>query len=266
MHGGPAGFRRFGVEWLTGLVDAIGADQVDIVGSSMGGYLGRAFALAQPERVRRLVQIGVGVRPGTWVATDLGPGRTRRRPSRTRPPRQGMGRGGVAGWRVVSGGGDRRAVVWDVTTRKEIAQISCPVYELAIGPLRTGESTLVIAYESSEFSLWQSSMNHRTNCLCIQPDGSWVIRAEWGKILGVFPAHSGGSGCRLRTAGASAGDPAARTAHETAVADIRVSSGEESTPQHPRHIAVSAHGPSRMRQGQKAVTRALAPTGASYRM
>jgi len=48
---------------------------------------------------------------------------------------------------VVSGGGDRRAVVWDVTTRKEIAQISCPVYELAIGPLRTGESTLVIAYE-----------------------------------------------------------------------------------------------------------------------
>src|SRR5512140_1481215 len=25
--------------------------------------------------------------------------------------------------RVVSGGGDRRAVVWDVTTRKEIAQI-----------------------------------------------------------------------------------------------------------------------------------------------
>ena len=49
--------------------------------------------------------------------------------------------------RVVSGGGDRRAVVWDVTTRKEIAQISCPVYELAIGPLRTSESTLVIAYE-----------------------------------------------------------------------------------------------------------------------
>ncbi len=55
---GPAGFRRFGVDWLTGLVDALGAEQVDIVGSSMGGYLGCAFALAQPERVRRLVQIG----------------------------------------------------------------------------------------------------------------------------------------------------------------------------------------------------------------
>jgi len=54
----PVGFRRFGVEWLTGLVDALGAEQVDIVGSSMGGYLGCVFALAHPERVRRLVQIG----------------------------------------------------------------------------------------------------------------------------------------------------------------------------------------------------------------
>jgi pimeloyl-ACP methyl ester carboxylesterase len=54
----PVGFRRFGVEWLTGLVDALGSDQVDIVGSSMGGYLGCVFALAHPERVRRLVQIG----------------------------------------------------------------------------------------------------------------------------------------------------------------------------------------------------------------
>jgi pimeloyl-ACP methyl ester carboxylesterase len=55
---GPTGFRRFGVDWLTGLVDALGAEQVDIVGSSMGGYLGCVYALAQPERVRRLVQIG----------------------------------------------------------------------------------------------------------------------------------------------------------------------------------------------------------------
>jgi pimeloyl-ACP methyl ester carboxylesterase len=55
---GPAGFRGFGVDWLSGLVDAIGAEHVDIVGSSMGGYLGCVYALAQPERVRRLVQIG----------------------------------------------------------------------------------------------------------------------------------------------------------------------------------------------------------------
>jgi pimeloyl-ACP methyl ester carboxylesterase len=55
---GPVGFRSFGVEWLSGLVDSLGAERVDIVGSSMGGYLGCVFALAQPERVRRLVQIG----------------------------------------------------------------------------------------------------------------------------------------------------------------------------------------------------------------
>src|SRR5262249_50866493 len=55
---GPVGFRRLGVEWLSGLIDALGAERVDIVGSSMGGYLGCVFALAQPERVRRLVQIG----------------------------------------------------------------------------------------------------------------------------------------------------------------------------------------------------------------
>jgi pimeloyl-ACP methyl ester carboxylesterase len=54
----PVGFRRFGVEWLTGLIEELGAERVDIVGSSMGGYLGCVFALAQPERVRRLVQIG----------------------------------------------------------------------------------------------------------------------------------------------------------------------------------------------------------------
>ena len=55
---GASGFRRFGVEWLSDVVDALGAEQVDIVGSSMGGYLGCVFALAHPERVHRLVQIG----------------------------------------------------------------------------------------------------------------------------------------------------------------------------------------------------------------
>jgi WD40 repeat protein len=49
--------------------------------------------------------------------------------------------------RVVSGGGGGRAVVWDVTKRSEIARISCPVYALATGPLRSDESTLVIAEE-----------------------------------------------------------------------------------------------------------------------
>lgn len=52
------GLRRFGVEWLTALVDALGVEQVDIVGSSAGGYLGAVFALAHPERVHQLVQVG----------------------------------------------------------------------------------------------------------------------------------------------------------------------------------------------------------------
>src|SRR5262245_32999169 len=34
---GPAGFRDFGLEWLTDLVEQLDVEQVDIVGSSMGG-------------------------------------------------------------------------------------------------------------------------------------------------------------------------------------------------------------------------------------
>ena len=52
------GLRSFGVQWLAAVVDALGADQVDIVGSSTGGYFGLVFALAHPDRVRRLVQVG----------------------------------------------------------------------------------------------------------------------------------------------------------------------------------------------------------------
>ena len=52
------GLRRFGERWLTAMVDALGVDEVDVVGSSTGGYFGLVFALAHPERVRRLVQVG----------------------------------------------------------------------------------------------------------------------------------------------------------------------------------------------------------------
>jgi pimeloyl-ACP methyl ester carboxylesterase len=52
------GLRSFGEQWLTAVVDALGVDDVDIVGSSTGGYLGFVFALAHPQRVRRLVQVG----------------------------------------------------------------------------------------------------------------------------------------------------------------------------------------------------------------
>lgn len=39
-------------------LDALGLHQVDLVGNSMGGIVGTRFALANPDRVRRLVTIG----------------------------------------------------------------------------------------------------------------------------------------------------------------------------------------------------------------
>lgn len=82
------GLRRFGEEWLAGVVDALAVDQVDIVGSSTGGYFGLVFALAHPERVRRLVQVGAppGLRrtvPAIFRAfatPGLGPRLLRRQP------------------------------------------------------------------------------------------------------------------------------------------------------------------------------------------
>lgn len=43
---------------LLGLLDALGLEQVDLVGNSFGGGLSLAFAARHPERVRRLVLMG----------------------------------------------------------------------------------------------------------------------------------------------------------------------------------------------------------------
>lgn len=51
-------YRRAAAEWLDDLVTGIDADQVDLVGNSMGGFFSIAFALAHPDRVRRLVLVG----------------------------------------------------------------------------------------------------------------------------------------------------------------------------------------------------------------
>jgi pimeloyl-ACP methyl ester carboxylesterase len=51
-------FRAAAAEWMRDLVDGLGADQVDLVGNSMGGYFSIVFALAHPERVHRLVLVG----------------------------------------------------------------------------------------------------------------------------------------------------------------------------------------------------------------
>jgi pimeloyl-ACP methyl ester carboxylesterase len=51
-------YRKDAVAWMLHLVDALGERQVDLVGNSMGGYFCIVFALAHPERVRRLAIVG----------------------------------------------------------------------------------------------------------------------------------------------------------------------------------------------------------------
>jgi hypothetical protein len=55
--------------------------------------------------------------------------------------------------RVVSGGNDS-VLMWDVTTRTEIAHLGCSVTALATGPLGPGESSLVVAHHGAGFSQW----------------------------------------------------------------------------------------------------------------
>ncbi len=62
-------YRRAAAEWLLTLANGLGAERVDVVGNSMGGYFAMAFALAYPERVRRLILIGAPAgldRPLPW--------------------------------------------------------------------------------------------------------------------------------------------------------------------------------------------------------
>ena len=51
-------YRGAAARWLLALVDALGVDQVDLVGNSMGGYFSIAFAVAHPDRVRNLILPG----------------------------------------------------------------------------------------------------------------------------------------------------------------------------------------------------------------
>ncbi len=53
-----AGFRADAASWLLELTDGLGAQQVDLVGGSMGGFVAIAFAAAHPGRVRRLILCG----------------------------------------------------------------------------------------------------------------------------------------------------------------------------------------------------------------
>jgi len=65
-------FRRAAVEWLDGVLDALGLDATALAGNSMGGTWALWYALARPERVRRLVLLGAApLLPGTRVPPPL---------------------------------------------------------------------------------------------------------------------------------------------------------------------------------------------------
>jgi WD40 repeat protein len=56
--------------------------------------------------------------------------------------------------RVVSAGRDGRVLLWDVTTRTRLAQLSCSATALAVGPPGRDETTLAIAHEGTGLSFW----------------------------------------------------------------------------------------------------------------
>src|SRR3954454_18198451 len=58
------------------LIDALGLDQVDLFGFSMGGYVAQQIAVDRPELVRRLILVGTGPRGGEGMgqlAPDVAP-------------------------------------------------------------------------------------------------------------------------------------------------------------------------------------------------
>jgi pimeloyl-ACP methyl ester carboxylesterase len=59
------GHRAAAVSWLDGLLDALGLETTALVGHSGGGVWALWYALARPERVTRLVLMGVPTLPGT---------------------------------------------------------------------------------------------------------------------------------------------------------------------------------------------------------
>ncbi|MFZ0377877.1 MAG: alpha/beta hydrolase [Solirubrobacteraceae bacterium] len=58
------------------LIDAIGLEQIDLFGFSMGGYVAQQIVVDRPELVRRIVLVGTGPRGGEGMAQrdpDVGP-------------------------------------------------------------------------------------------------------------------------------------------------------------------------------------------------
>ena len=59
------GYREAAVSWLDGLLDVLGLETTALAGHSGGGVWALWYALARPERVTRLMLMGVPTLPGT---------------------------------------------------------------------------------------------------------------------------------------------------------------------------------------------------------
>ena len=52
-----------------GFIDALGLEQIDLLGFSLGGFVAQQLTLDRPKQVRRLVLVGTGPRSGEGMAT-----------------------------------------------------------------------------------------------------------------------------------------------------------------------------------------------------
>lgn len=69
---GPKGYRGMAIEATDQILEALGLDQISLAGSSGGGVWAIWYALAHPERVKRLVLLGSApLLPGTYAPVPL---------------------------------------------------------------------------------------------------------------------------------------------------------------------------------------------------
>jgi len=55
---GGIDYRTDALAWMEDLIEDVGAEQVNLVGGSMGCYFSMVYALAHPERTRKLILVG----------------------------------------------------------------------------------------------------------------------------------------------------------------------------------------------------------------
>lgn len=85
-----AAYPRVAAEAVDALLDALGIDQVDLVGNSMGGNVASETALAYPARVRRMALMGPGGLAENLFAPSTSEGSRRLFEFLQKPSREGM--------------------------------------------------------------------------------------------------------------------------------------------------------------------------------